>query len=181
MRKSTFIAAAAAAALSLTLAAAPANAEIYGIDDPADTNHGVDLLAVSVVNAEKNFRITLTHKNLRPSHESGAGGAVYIDTDAADKGPELVFIGGFFSGTDYQLLTTEGFGPKSWGEPVDGFYIMKLDYDIEKTSIKFSRMALGGADELRVAVRVSGQRSDGTHVVDWMGKPRAWTLWLDRG
>ena len=181
MRKTTFVAAAAAAALSLTLAAAPANAEIYGIDDPAESGHGVDLLAVSVVNAEKNLRITLTHQNLRRSHESGAGGAIYIDTDPADTGPELVFTGGFFSGTDYQLLSTEGFGPKSWGEPVDGFYIMKLDYAAEKTSIKISRKALGGADDVRVAVRVSGQRSDGTHVVDWMGKPHSWTLWLDRG
>jgi hypothetical protein len=32
-----------------------------------------------------------------------------------------------------------------------------------------------------VAVKVSGQRRDGTEVVDWMGKPRSFTLWLDRG
>ena len=179
MRK-ILIATAAAAALTLGLAG-PAAAERYGIDDPAESGHGVDLLAVSVVNAEKNLRIVLNHQNLRRSPRTGAGGAVYIDTDPDDKGPELVFAGGFFAGTDYQLVETEGFGTKHWGEPVDGFYVMRLDYVNDTTKIKISREALGGAEEVRVAVRVGGQRTDGTSVVDWMGKPRSYSLWLDRG
>ena len=166
--------------MTLSLAG-PANAELYGIDDPAESGHGVDLLAVSVDNGEKNLKIVLQHTNLRRSHASGAGGAVYIDTDAENKGPELVFTGGYYEGTDYQLLTTDGFGVKSWGEPVDGFYILKLDYAEETTSMRISRKALGGADEVRVAVRVAGQRTDGSKVVDWMGKPRSYSLWLDRG
>jgi hypothetical protein len=175
MRKTLIGAAATAAALTISLAG-PASAERYGIDDPIESGHGVDLVAVTVVNAQKNLRITLTHNNLRRSPASGAGGSVYIDTDPADKGPELVFTGGFFAGTDYRLLATEGFGVGQWGDPVDGFYVMKLDYAKEKTSIRISRKALGGADAARVAVRVSDN-----DVVDWMGKPRTYSLWLDRG
>ncbi len=176
MRK-TLIGAAATTAAALTISlAGPASAERYGIDDPLESRRGVDLVAVTVVNAQNNVRVTLTHNNLRRSPAAGAGGSVYFDTDPEDKGPELVFVGGFFEGTDYQLLTTEGFGVGQWGEPVDGFYDMRLDYAKEKTSIRISRKALGGADSVRVAVRVSDSK-----VVDWMGKPRSYSLWLARG
>lgn len=175
MRKTLIGAAATAAALTISLAS-PANAERFGIDDPIESGHGVDLVAVTVVNAQKNLRITLTHKNLRRSSAAGAGGSVYIDTDPENKGPELVFVGGFFEGTDYQLLSTEGFGVGQWGEPVDGYYVMKLDYAKEKTSIRISRKALSGADAVRVAVRVSDNE-----ITDWMGRPRSYSLWLARG
>ncbi len=175
MRKTLIGAAATAAALTISLAG-PASAERYGIDDPIESGHGVDLVAVTVVNAQQNLRITLTHNNLRRSPAAGAGGAVYIDTDPEDRGPELVFVGGFFAGTDYQLLSTEGFGVGQWGEPVDGSYDMKLSYAQEKTLIRISRQALGGADAVRVAVRVSDNE-----IFDWMGKPRSYSLWLARG
>jgi hypothetical protein len=179
MRK-ILISTAAAAALTFSVAG-PASAERFGIDDPADVRHGVDLLAVKVVKGEKNLRIVLNHKNLRRNPNGGAGGVVYIDTDPEDKGPELAFVGGYFEGTDYQLVATEGFGQKNWGDPVSGSYEMTLDYAKEKTRMRISRKALGGADQVRVAVKVSGQRRDGTEVVDWLGKPRSFTLWLDRG
>lgn len=180
MRKTLIGAALTAAALTISLAG-PASAERYGIDDPIESGHGVDLVAVSVVNGQGNLRVVLTHNNLRRTPTPAASGAVYIDTDAADRGPEFVLVGGFFAGTDYQMLTTEGFGLNQWGDPVDGFYILKLDYDKETTSIRISREALGGADQVRVAVRVSGDRAGGGHVVDWMGKPRSFSLWLARG
>lgn len=180
MRKTFIGAAATAAALTLSLAA-PANAERFGIDDPAESGHGVDLLAVAVVNSDKNLRVVLNHNNLRRNPRTGAGGVVYIDTDRADKGPELAFAGGYFEGTDYQLVATEGFGVKNWKQPVKGYYRMKLDYAKDTTRMVISRRALGGADEVRVAVRVGGQRRDGTSVVDWMGEPRSFTMWIDRG
>lgn len=181
MRK-TFIGAAATAAAALTLSlAGPASAERYGIDDPAESGHGVDLLAASVVNGQRNLRIVLTHTNLRRDPRTGAGGTVYIDTDRSDRGPELVFVGGFFAGTDYQLLATEGFGVRNWQQPVRGSYELRLDYIREQSRMRISRRALGGADEVRVAVRVSGQRRDGSQVVDWLGRPRSFTPWLARG
>lgn len=174
------VAAASATALALSLGA-PASAAGIGVTDPDDVNHGVDLRAVNVVHNDKSLKIVLNHTNLRPSPKSGAGGAVYLDTDPADKGPELVFVGGYFEGTDYQLLHTEGFGVKNWKGVVDGFHILRLDYDKEQTRMRISRAALGAVDSVRVAVRVSGERRDGTQVVDWLGDPRSYTPWVSRG
>jgi hypothetical protein len=180
MRKTLTGAAATAAALTLSLAA-PATAESIGVKDPADIGHGVDLRAVHVVNGDTGLRIVLNHTNLRRDPKTGSGGAVYIDTDAKDKGPELVFAGGYFEGTDYTMLATEGFGAKNWKAPVRGSYEMTLDYAKEQTRMRISRRALAGADAVRVAVRVAGQRTDGSQVVDWLGDPRSFTDWVRRG
>lgn len=181
MRK-TLLATGAAAALTLSLAA-PASAERFGIDDPeGGGGTGVNLLAAAVINSNTSLRINLVHQDLRRRPiGNDAGGVVYIDTDPADKGPELVFTAGLFAGTDYALLDTEGFGVNNWGDPVNGSYSMSLDYAREKTHIEIGRNALQGADEVRVSIRVSGQRQDGSVAVDWLGKPRSFTMWLDRG
>ena len=173
-------AALAAGALTLGLAA-PASAASIGVKDPADIGHGVDLRAVHVVNGEHRARVVLNHTNLRRDPKTGAGGAVYIDTDPKDAGPELVFVGGYFEGTDYQLVKTEGFGPKQWVAPVKGFYEMTLDYDKEQTRMRISRKALGTDGKIRVAVKVAGQRTDGSTVTDWLGDRREFTLWVARG
>jgi hypothetical protein len=151
------------------------------VTDPADVDHGVDLRAVRVVNGDAAVRVVLTHADLRRNPRSGAGGAVYLDTDPADRGPELVFVGGYYDGTDYQLLYTEGFGRRNWGKPVDGAYLLTLDYDREQTRMRISRKAVGTDGEVRVAVRVSGDRHDGSSVVDWLGAPRSFTPWVARG
>jgi opacity protein-like surface antigen len=178
----TLIGAAVAAAAALALGSgAPASAASIGVTDPADVDHGVDLRAVRVVNGDNVLKIVLNHDDLRRSPRSGAGGAVYIDTDPADKGPELVFVGGYFAGTDYQLLHTEGFVVKKWGDPVKGFHELTLDYVKDKTRMRISRGALGNVGDVRVAVRVAGDRPDGTHVVDWLGEPRSFTRWVARG
>ena len=97
------------AALVLGLAGT-AHAASIGVKDPSDTGHGSDLRAVQVKNGENNVVVTTSHTNLRRDPASGSGGTIYVDTDPTDEGPELVFVGGFFVGTDYQLLRTEGFG-----------------------------------------------------------------------
>jgi len=180
MRKT--ITAAAAIAGALTLGIGPASAAGIGVKDPVDIYHGVDLRSV-VVKHDKALTITTTHLGLRRDPRTGSGGAVYIDTDRSDRGPELVFLGGYFEGTDYQLVHTEGFGRKNWQAPVDGFYEMTVDYDKEQVRMRISRKALGQTDEVRVAVRVSGTRTDGTShgLVDWLGEPRSFTPWVERG
>ena len=180
MRKN-ITAAAIAGALTLGISG-PASAAGIGVKDPVDIHHGVDLRSV-VVNHDKALKITTTHLGLRRDPRTGSGGAVYIDTDRTDAGPELVFLGGYFEGTDYQLVHTEGFGRKNWQGPVDGFYEMTVDYDKEQVRMRISREALGTTDEVRVAVRVSGTRTDGTShgLVDWLGEPRSFTPWVERG
>lgn len=171
--------AAAAVALSLGLAA-PANAEDVRAKDPADIHHGVDLRNVRVDHGRK-LLVVLRHTNLRPAPKAGASGSVFIDTDPSDPGPELVFTGGFFRGTDYQLLHTDGFAVKKWGEPVDAGHGMRLVYRKNRTRIRISRAALGDVDRVRVAVKVAGNRTNGSTVTDWLGGRRSWTRWVARG
>lgn len=176
------IAAASVVALLAGLAG-PANAASIGIEDPADTGHGSDLRAVEVRNNDKNLVVITSHTNLRKDPASGSGGAVYVDTDPDDRGPEYVFVGGYFVGTDYQLLETEGFGTRKWGQPVDGSYELTVDYAKERARMRMGHGALGNPDEVRVSVRVAGTRADGTSagLVDWLGEPRSFTPWVARG
>ena len=159
----TIASAAALSAAALTFGlAGPANASSIGVKDPQDTFHGSDLRAVRLKNGDSNVVVVTNHTNLRRDPATGSAGAVYIDTDRSDRGPEFVFVGGYFEGTDYQFLDTEGFGRKNWGAPVDGSYEMTVDYAREQVRMRMSREALGYPGEVRVAVRVSGTRTDGT-------------------
>lgn len=168
------------AALALTQLA-PAHADGIGVSDPRDLDHGVDLRSVEVQHNPRNIVVTTTHTNLRPSFRSGSSGAVFLDTDPVDPGPEYVFAGGYFEGTDYQLLHTDGFASSTWGEPVEGSYRMRIDYEAEHVRMRVARAALGDPEVVRVAVRVAGTRSDGsTTAKDWLGAPRSFTEWVAR-
>jgi len=177
--------AAALSAAALTLGTAgTAHAERYGLDDPQDTYHGSDLLAVDIRNGNDNLVVVTTHEGLHRDPKTGSGGAVFISTDPENLGPEYVFVGGFTDGTDYQLIHTEGFAVSKWGEPVEhGDYQMKVDYQHDKVRFVVSRAAIGNADEVRIAVRVGGTRTDGTShgLTDWLSAPRAFTPWIAKG
>ena len=170
----------ATTAAALTVAG-PAFAASLTVTDPQDVNHGVDLRKVKIFNGTDNLKVTLTHVNLRPSYKTGASGSVYIDTDPTDTGPEYVFTGGFYAGTDYQFLRTDGFGVKKWGKPVKCSYRMRLDYAGDKTRMRIGQGCLGDVDQVRVAVKVAGERTDGTVLTDWLGEPRQFTDWVARG
>lgn len=166
------------AALALTQLA-PASADSIGVSDPDDLGHGVDLRSVVVDHNADNVVVTTTHTNLRPSFRSGSSGAVFLDTDPTDPGPEYVFAGGYFVGTDYKLLRTEGFASSAWGKPVKGSYRMRINYDTEHVRMRISRATLGSPEEVRVAVRVGGTLPDGsTTRRDWLGDPRSFTEWV---
>lgn len=177
-------AAAALSAAALTIGlAGPASADLYGIDDPQDTNHGSDILAMSFRNGMDNIHITTHHLGLRRDPKTGSGGSFFIDTDRHDKGPEYVLSGGFFAGTDYALVETEGFDVAKWGDRVDGDYSMRVNYKKERVHVVISRAALGNPAKVRVAVRASGTRTDGTSkgLTDWVGKRRTFTPWIQQG
>lgn len=171
-----------AAALTLGVPGA-AHADRYAVDDPEDTHHGSDVLTMTVQHGKKNVAVTTRHLGLRKDPATGSGGTVYFDTDPSDQGPEFVFVGGYFEGTDYTLNETEGFGRKQWGDPVQhGDYILRIRYQKDQVRLVVSRPALGHPAKVRVAVRASGTRTDGTGtgLVDWVGKPRQFTPWLAR-
>lgn len=172
-----------AAALPIALAA-PAHAERYGVDDPRDTHHGSDVVSLSVRNAGESIDITTQHVNLRRDPATGSAGAVYLDTDREQRGPEYVFVGGFYAGTDYTLMKTDGFGRQNWGAPLQhADYLMKVNYEKDTVRFRVHRPGVGNPDEVRVAVRVSGTRTDGTShgLVDWVGKKHGFTPWVDHG
>jgi hypothetical protein len=60
---------------------------------------------------------------------------------------------------------------------------MRVHYARDRVQFRMSRPALGNPGAVRVAVRVSGTRTDGTShgLVDWVGKPRSFTPWIARG
>jgi hypothetical protein len=178
--RSTILGAAALSVAALTLSQlAPASADGIGVSDPKDLDHGVDLRSVVVDHGATNLVVTTTHTDLRESFRSGSAGAVFIDTDASDPGPEYVLAGGYFVGTDYILLSTDGFARSAWGEPVEGSYRMKVDYDQEHVRMRISRDAIGSPEEVRVAVRVAGAKPDGSNTRrDWLGAPRSFTDWV---
>ena len=178
--RTTLLSGAALALAALTLSPlAPAGADGIGVSDPADLDHGVDLRSVEVEHNARNVVVTTTHTNLRKSYKTGSSGSVFLDTDPTDAGPEYVLAGGYFAGTDYMLVRTDGFANKKWIEPVDGSYAMRVDYDAEHVRMRISRKALGSPEQVRVAVRVAGTRTDGSNTpVDWLGEPRSFSDWV---
>ena len=178
--RTTLLSAATLTVAALALAhLAPAYADGIGVSDPQDLDHGVDLRSVEVEHRSRNVVVTTTHTNLRATFRSGSSGGVFLDTDPADPGPEYVFAGGYFVGTDYVLLHTDGFASSAWGEPVEGSYRMKLDFDLEQVRMRISREAIGSPEQVRVAVKVAGSRRDGSSTAkDWLGEPRSFTDWV---
>ncbi|NYE35467.1 hypothetical protein F4692_000571 [Nocardioides cavernae] len=178
--RTTILSAATLSIAALVLAQlAPANADSIGVSDPKDLRHGVDLRSVQVEHRARNVVVTTTHTDLVESFRSGSSGAVYLDTDPTDDGPEFVLLGGFFVGTDYTLVSTDGFARSDVGEPVEGSYRMTVDYDREQVRMRISRKALGDPDEVRVAVRVAGTKPNGKDTrADWLGAPRSFTDWV---
>ena len=175
----TILSAATLAVATLALTQTPAaNADGIGVSDPKDLGHGVDLRSVEVEHRTNNVVVTTTHTDLRPSFRTGSSGSVFLDTDPDDRGPEYLFAGGFFLGTDYSLLKVDGFSDTS-PEPVEGSYRMRVDYDADRVRFRMSRAALGSPEEVRVAVRVAGTRPDGSETrTDWLGEPRSYTDWV---
>jgi hypothetical protein len=177
--RTTILSAASLTIAALALTQLPAHADGSTTADDQDLAHGVDLLSVEVQHGARNVVVTTTHTDLVESFRSGSSGSVFLDTDPTDTGPEYVFAGGYFVGTDYTLLTTDGFATSTWGEPVEGSYRMKIDYDADQVRMRISRDAIGSPDEVRVAVRVAGTRPNGKNTrTDWLLAPRTFTGWV---
>jgi len=170
------------AAVLVSTLAGPAQAATRSFTDRAgDVGHGVDLRAARVINGEHVVRVRLTHRDLVRSPRSGAGAVIYFDTDAGDAGPEYALAAGLFEGTDYALLSTNGWNLRRGTERVDCHYRMRLDYVEDLTRTRFAHGCFGDANRLRIEVRTGGTRRDGTHVTDWLGSPRSFAPWVPRG
>ncbi len=58
---------------------------------------------------------------------------------------------------------------------------MRIDYAADEVRVRIQRAALRDPEAVRVAVRASGTRSDGTSrgLTDWVGERRSFTPWIE--
>lgn len=89
------------------LVAAPADAEYYGIDDPADATASLsDITALQAMHGNRNLLVKVRFTELVRS--SAAGLSLYIDTDRGARGAEYLLSSGLGDGTDYVLTRANG-------------------------------------------------------------------------
>jgi hypothetical protein len=175
-------------ALSAAAFAGPAAAETRVFPDAkGDIAHGADIYRVRVANGTEMVRIKVVHRNLVRSFRSGSSVSVFLDTDRRDRGPEYVFSGGTFEGSDYALAKTDGWRRADRAnQPMRCDYDMKLDYAKDIALVRINRACLGNPDAVRVAVKTGGEHvnkaGETTKIeVDWLGERRQFTSWVKRG
>ncbi|CAM3594544.1 hypothetical protein [Nocardioides zeicaulis] len=176
--RTSLVAAAVPALVLAGLVAAPAHAEFYSIDDPADATASLsDVYGLEANHGTANLLVKVRFNDLVRS--SAAGLSVYIDTDRDQRGPEYVLSSGLGDGTDYVLTKADGWHGSD--SPVDCDYSARPKWrkDVFRTVI--SRRCLGTPSTVRVSVKMVDQ-ADGSHpVMDWAPKRHRWSLPMASG
>ena len=171
-----FLGGAATAVSTDNAGSAPApGAAVVTEDQAGDIDAGVDLRKVRLANRDM-VRVVLKHDDLVPHPEYGVGASIFLDTDPAQKGPEFQFIGGLFQGTDYMLAEADGWRLGKTVNMKKCFYIMKLDYEAERTVVRLEPGCLGDPEKVRIAVKATADSAEGA-AHDWLGSRRAFTGW----
>jgi hypothetical protein len=173
MRSRTALTAGAALALA-GLVAAPAHAEFYSIDDPADATASLtDITALHAKHGAANVLVKVRFRDLTRS--SAAAVSVFLDTDRDTAGPEYVLTSGLGDGTDYVLTRAEGW--RASDRRVDCDYEARLRWGVRNTfRVRISRDCLGKPHAVRVSAKMVDQ-ADGSHpVVDWVPERHRWSL-----
>lgn len=165
----------AALLLAATAWAAPAHAEIYGIDDPADAGGSLtDLHELRVRHTAENVVVKVRFADLRRT--SHAGLSIYVDTDGSARGPEYVLGTGLGDGTDYTLARTDGWA--SSGAPLECGYELRLRWARDTGKATMSRECFDDPARVRVGVKMV-DLYDGSHPIrDWAPGRRQFSLWL---
>ena len=175
----TRISLAAIPALGLAaLLAAPAHAEFYSIDDPADAKASLtDIYGIEANHGSDNVLVKVRFNELMRS--SAAGVSVFFDTDRDARGPEYVLSSGLGDGTDYVL--TEADGWRGSDERVSCDYVARPKWGQEVFRAVLSRACFDRVPSLRISVKMVDQ-ADGSHPVrDWAPKRKRWTLPIATG
>lgn len=176
----TRIALTACSALMLAgLTAAPAHAEYYAIDDPADASGSLtDIRSLRAKHGTANLLVKVRFTELMRS--SAAGVSVFIDTDRDVRGPEFVLSSGLGDGTDYVL--TEAVAWRGSDARVDCEYEARPRWGVKNTfRARISRECLDEPGSVRVSVKMVDQ-ADGSHpVVDWAPKRHRWSMPIASG
>jgi hypothetical protein len=168
----------AAALTTATGVAAPALAAQMSSKDPADATASLnDLRRLTVDHGTERVRGTVAVTDLRRSTDGGpASIQIFLDTDAARRGPEFRLASGLQEGTDYQLTRMRHWKPVSG--PLGCAHHLTLDFADDVVRFRVGRACLDTPDRVRVAVKMVDEY-DGSHpVVDWFGGRRHLTRWL---
>ena len=165
--------------LALTaLVAAPAHAEFYSIDDPADAEESLtDIYGLEANHGSDNVLVKVRFRELMRS--SAAGVSVFFDTDRDVKGPEYVLSSGLGDGTDYVL--TEADGWRGSDDRVRCEYAARPKWGQEVFRAVVSRAGFDRTPSVRVSVKMVDQADGSTPVVDWAPKKRRWSLPIESG
>jgi hypothetical protein len=168
------IAAAAALTAGLVGLGAPAQAERYSIDDPADASGSLnDIYGLTVNHGLKKVKFAIRVDDLR--RVSSAGATLFFNTDPDDPGPEYALATGLSSGTDYALLRVEGWRGAGSG-PLNCNYDLALDYRDDVVRGYVSRGCLKKPATVAAAVKMV-DAADSSHLIrDWAPATRTFGL-----
>jgi hypothetical protein len=175
----TRISLAAVPALGLAaLLAAPAHAEFYSIDDPADAKASLtDIYGIEANHGSDNVLVKVRFNELMRS--SAAGVSVFFDTDRDARGPEYVLSSGLGDGTDYVLTRADGW--RGSDDRVSCDYVARPRWGREVFRAVLSRACFERVPSLRISVKMVDQ-ADGSHPVrDWAPTRKRWTLPIAAG
>jgi fructose-specific component phosphotransferase system IIB-like protein len=177
MRTRTALTTGAALALA-ALVAAPAHAEFYSIDDPADASASLtDVYGIEGNHGADNVLVKVRFDELVRS--SAAGVSVFFDTDRSAKGPEYVLSSGLGDGTDYVLTAADGWRGSEDRTRCD--YAARPRWGTDVFRAVISRDCFDRASSIRVSVKMVDE-ADGSHpVVDWAPKRHRWSLPIASG
>ena len=166
-------------ALALSaLMGAPAQAEFYGIDDPADATASLtDIYGLEANHGSENVRVKVRFNELLRS--SAAGVSVFFDTDRDTKGPEYVLSSGLGDGTDYVLAEADGW--RGSDHQVRCSYSARPKWGRDVFRAVVSRDCFDRVPSLRVSVKMVDQADGSTPVVDWAPRRKRWTLPIESG
>ena len=175
----TRIALAAGSALVLAgIVAAPAHAEFYSIDDPADASGSLsDVYGIEANHGSDNLRVKVYFNELMRS--SAAGLSIFIDTDRDAKGPEYVLGSGLGDGTDYALTVADGW--RGSDDRVKCDYAARPRWGKDVFRAVISRDCFDDASSVRVSVKMADPTDGTTPVVDWAPKRHRWSLPIASG
>ena len=182
MRTRSSLTAASALVLAGLIAApahgAPAPAEFYSIDDPADATASLtDIYGLEANHGRENLLVKVRFNELMRS--SAAGVSIFIDADRDVKGPEYVLSSGLGDGTDYVL--TEAVEWRGSDDRVDCDYEARPKWRADVFRAVISRDCFDRASSVRVSVKMVDQ-ADGSHPVsDWAPKRHRWSLPVESG
>ena len=176
--RTSIVGAISACSVLTAMLVAPAHAERFSVDDPADATASLsDIFGLEVRHRVEDLVVRVSFNEL--DRASAAGVLVFVDVDRDRRGPEFVLSSGLGDGAGYALATGRGWRGSS--KPIECEYRAQPRWGREVFAAQIARDCLGDPAQVRVSVKMV-DLADGSHsVIDWVPAPRRWSLALAPG